>query len=120
MNGVGGGRFAPGKVLTQEEFLTILGRAARYLNFAIDDFGEAFELELVSLPVSRWLELEPYAGWARSNVAALAWGREYALGEERGDMLFAPLKDISPSAPVLREEAAAGMYAVLAGLGIIP
>ena len=120
VNGVGGGRFDPGKVLTQEEFLTILGRAARYLNFAIDDFGEAFELELVSLPVSRWLELEPYAGWARPNVAALAWGREYALGEERGDMLFAPLKDISPSAPVLREEAAAGMYAVLAGLGIIP
>lgn len=120
VDGVGGGRFDPNGPLTQEQFLTIMGRTARYLNFAIDDFGEAFEKEQVSLPISRWRELESYADWAQASVAALAWGREYALGEASGDMLFAPLKELSPSAPILREEAAAGMYAVLAGLSIIP
>jgi hypothetical protein len=57
--------------------------------------------------------LEPYAGWARDSIAALVSGRGESL-------LFAPLEQLAPSAPVLREEAAAGMYAVLSGLRILP
>ena len=116
---MGGRRFEPGSPLTQEQFLTIMGRMARYLNFAVDNFGAVFEEEDVSLPMSKWLELEPFSDWARSGVAVLAWGREYALGERAGDMLFAPLEEMTPSAPILREEAAAGMYEVLWGLGIL-
>ena len=52
-------------------------------------------------------------------MAVLAWGVEDSLNG-RGDMLFAPLKDLSPKSPILREEAAAGMYAVLSGLDILP
>lgn len=120
VDGMGGGRFEPGRPLTQEQFLTIMGRMARYLNFAVDSFGAVFEEEDVSLPLSKWTALEPYSDWARSGVAVLAWGREYALGEQSGDMLFAPLDEMNPSAPILREEAAAGMYEVLWGLGILP
>lgn len=120
VNGMGGGRFEPNSPLTQEQFLAIMGRTARYLNFAVDNFGAVFEEEDVSLPLSKWMALEPYSDWARTGVAVLAWGREYALGERSGDMLFAPLDEINPSAPILREEAAAGMYEVLWGLGILP
>ena len=120
VNGMGAGRFDPNGLLTQEQFLTIMGRMARYLNFAVDSFGMVFEEEDVSLPMSKWLALEPYSDWARTGVAVLAWGREYALGERSGDMLFAPLEEMNPSAPILREEAAAGMYEVLWGLGILP
>ena len=120
VEGMGGRRFEPGSPLTQEQFLTIMGRMARYLNFAVDNFGAVFEEEDVSLPMSKWLELEPFSDWARTGVAVLAWGREYALGERSGDMLFAPLEEMNPSAPILREEAAAGMYEVLWGLGILP
>ena len=120
VNGMGAGRFDPNGLLTQEQFLTIMGRMARYLNFAVDSFGMVFEEEDVSLPMSKWLALEPYSDWARTGVAVLAWGREYALGERAGDMLFAPLEEMTPSAPILREEAAAGMYEVLWGLGILP
>lgn len=120
VNGMGGGRFEPNSPLTQEQFLTIMGRTARYLNFAVDNFGAVFDEEDVSLPLSKWTALEPYSDWARTGVAVLAWGREYALGERSGDMLFAPLDEMNPSAPILREEAAAGMYEVLWGLGILP
>ena len=116
---MGGRRFEPGSPLTQEQFLTIMGRLARYLNFAVDNFGAVFEEEDVSLPMSKWLELEPFSDWARTGVAVLAWGLEDALGGY-DDMLYAPLGSIDPAAPVLREEAAAGMYAVLAGLEILP
>lgn len=120
VNGMGGGRFEPNSPLTQEQFLTIMGRTARYLNFAVDNFGAVFDEEDVSLPLSKWTALEPYSDWARTGVAVLAWGREYALGERSGDMLFVPLDEMNPSAPILREEAAAGMYEVLWGLGILP
>lgn len=52
-------------------------------------------------------------------MAVLAWGLEDAL-DGTGDLLFASLKELSPKAPILREEAAAGMYAVLSGLEILP
>lgn len=119
VNGVGGGRFNPDGILTQEEFLTIMGRMARYLNFALDDYGEALENPSAQLPVGMRLALAPFSDWACSGVAVLAWGLEDALGG-RGNMLYTSFADITPSAPILREEAAAGMYAVLAGLDILP
>ena len=119
VNGVGGGKFAPEDTLTQEEFLTIMGRTARYLNFALDDYGEAVEKAGAQLPADMQLELSRYSDWARSGAAVLAWGLTDAL-DGSGDMLYTPLGNMTPSAPILREEAAAGMYMVLAGLDIIP
>ena len=52
-------------------------------------------------------------------MAVLAWGIEDAM-DGTGDMLYTQLGNIDPEAAVLREEAAAGMYAVLAGLEILP
>ena len=119
VNGVGGGRFDPEGILTTEEFLTIMGRTARYLNFALDEYGEEVENPGTQLPLGMQLGLAPFSDWAYSSVAVLAWGLEDAL-YGHGDMLYTSLRDIAPSAPVLREEATAGMYAVLAGLDILP
>ena len=52
-------------------------------------------------------------------MAVLTWGLEDAVGPQ-GDLLYAPLEELDPSALVLREEAAAEMYALLAGLEILP
>lgn len=119
VDGVGNGRFNPDGTLTQEEFLTILGRLARYLNFALDRYGEAVDDPDTTLPLDMQLGLSPFADWARSSVAVLAWGLEDAA-EGHGTMLYTSLRNITPSAPILREEAAAGMYRVLAGLDLIP
>lgn len=107
VDGVGEGRFDPDGALTQEAFLTILGRAARFLSYGTDAGGVS------ALPSEVREALEPYAGWARDSIAALVSGRGESL-------LFAPLEQLAPSASVLREEAAAGMYAVLSGLRILP
>ncbi len=119
VNGVGEGKFAPDGTLTQEEFLTIMGRMARYLNFALDEYGAAVDGAGDTLPPEMRLALEPFAEWARSGAAVLAWGLEDALSD-RGDMLYTALGSIQPGDPILREEAAAGMYMVLTGLEILP
>lgn len=119
VNGVGGGRFNPEGALTNEEFLTIMGRVARYLNFALDSYGESVDDPDTTLPLGMKLGLSTFADWARSSVAVLTWGLEDAAGGH-GTMLYTSLKNIIPSAPILREEAAAGMYKVLAGLSILP
>ncbi|MDE6589725.1 MAG: S-layer homology domain-containing protein [Oscillospiraceae bacterium] len=118
VNGVGDGKFNPNGTLTQEEFLTIMGRSARFINVKLDDYGQWAE-DGTHFALYQKLLLSPYSEWARGSVAVLAWGLEDAL-DGRGDMLYAPLKDLSPQQPILREEAAAGMYAVLSGLNILP
>lgn len=117
VEGVGGGRFDPGGTLTQEEFLTILGRTARFLNLRLDDYGEW--LEQGNLTDDQGADLSAWEPWAQSSMAVLAWGLEEGFLTP-GSLLFAPLKELSPKAPILREEAAAGMYAVLSGLEILP
>lgn len=119
VNGVGDGKFDPGRLVTQEEFLTIMGRAARYINVALDTYGQ--ELDLGETPRAQMVRaaLSNYSAWARTSVAVLTWGLEDAVGPE-GDLLYAPLEELDPSALVLREEAAAELYAMLAGLEILP
>ena len=119
VNGVGGGRFDPDSPVTQEQFLTILGRTARYLNVALDAYGGAVDALEGDLPLGAAMMLAPYADWAKSSVAVLVWGVENGM-DGRGDLLFAPLDQLTPSAPILREQAAAGLYAVLRGLSILP
>lgn len=118
VNGVGGGRFNPGGRLTQEEFFTIMGRAARFLNLRLDDYGLWVEDKADNLTLAQRGALMGYSDWARTSMAVLAWGVDEAL-DGTGALLYAPLKELSPKAPILREEAAAGMYAVLHGLGIL-
>ena len=120
VEGVGGGRFGPGRTITHEEFLTILGRTARFLNLQLDVYGDWLEEgDESSLTDSQRAALAAYEPWARNGVAVLAWGLEETFLSS-GDLLFAPLGALSPDAPILREEAAAGMYAVLSGLEILP
>ena len=119
VDGVGGGKFDPDSPVTQQEFLTIMGRTARYINVVLDAYGKAVKDSLEKLPPDMALGLSDFAEWARSDIAVLIWGLEDAL-DVRGDMLYTSLKYIDPTAPTLREEAAAGMYAVLRGLSILP
>ena len=118
VDGVGGGKFNPGSTLTQEEFHTILGRTARFFNVKLDAYAQWVEQE-GRLTLGQSSALSGYSAWARNSMAVLAWGLEDAL-DGTGDLLFASLKELSPKAPILREEAAAGMYAVLSGLEILP
>ena len=113
-----GGRFKPNDTLTQEQFLTIMGRAARFMNLQLEAYGEWLE-EDGRFTWPQKVDLAAYEDWSKSSVAVLAYGMDIALKED-GNLLYAPLNELSPKTPVLREEAAAGMYAVLSGLKILP
>ena len=95
-----------------------MGRMACYLNLMIKRYGELAETDQAKLVIAQERDVAKFSKWAWGSVATLAWGLEEALGEG-GDMLYAPLSEIDPKTPILRDEAAAGMYAVLHGLGYL-
>lgn len=123
VQGVGGGKFNPNHTLTQEEFFTIMGRVARFLNLEMDAYAEWTEEKEDNLTLAQRAALSGYSDWARTSMAVLAWGVDEGFEGEpwsKLGLLYAPLEELIPSAPILREEAAAGMFAVLAGLDILP
>lgn len=114
VNGVGNGRFAPSDTMTQEEFLTIMGRLAGFLNLHACNYLDEHSLAVLE-------PLECYRGfssWAIRGTDLLANFCPHETDEESG-MLFTPLEQLEPKAPILREQAAAAMYSLLTGLGIL-
>lgn len=118
VEGDGTGLFHPDKVLSQQEFFAILGRMARHLNFNVDDFADTFYLEDGTCLLDYDPLLTPFADWARVETALLA--RSAQAVQAYGTMLFADLAELSPTAPITREEAAACMCRMLTVLSILP
>ena len=105
VQGRGNGSFYPDQTLTQEEYFTVLSRVARYLNFYF-----RFEEEALTRTQLDRAAASGFAQWAC---------RSGALMEGLG-VLGACVSEVSPGAAVLREEAAAGLYELLAAAGILP
>lgn len=115
VEGVADGLFDPSSTLTQQEFLTILGRVARMLNFHLDDYARLIS----GTDLSQDPALASFAPWARGHVALLAWSPREALGQPEASILHRPLDELSATAPILREEAAACLYQLLSVTGIL-
>ena len=113
VDGVGDGKFDPYGTMTQEQFFTVMGRLAEFLNLRICDYLD--EHPLATLEPLRCYE--QFSSWAIRGVDLLA----NLNSEETADagMLFAPLEKLIPKAPILREEAAATLYNMLTTLNIL-
>ena len=107
VNGVGDRLFDPSGTLTQEQFITVMGRLTRFLNFFADDYA----LELKDETLAENAVYAAYAPWARVSADVLT---EYA-----GNMLYTDLSQINPQAPVTREQAAATLCNVLKTLHVL-
>lgn len=118
VEGVGNGEFRPNDILTQQEYFTILGRMARFLNFVVDDYSHALVASDGTSLLPLMPELNGFADWAKENVAILD-GCAETLGRS-GTMLFDELENLTPTAPITREQAAACLYKVLNFTGILP
>ena len=100
MNGTGGGAFEPDAGLTQEQFIAVMGRLARFLNCNADAFaGNSAELALADGPLSA------FAPWVRSEA--------YVLSAYGGNMLYTQPGEIDPHAGVTRAQAAATLCNIL-------
>ena len=104
MNGVSPRHFDPDGTLTQEQFIAVMGRLARFLNFHADDYA----LELTEDDLAAYGAL---ADWARTGASVLT--------DYDGNMLYAPLDAVDPHAPVTREQAAATLCNMLKTLNIL-
>ncbi|MBR3561625.1 MAG: S-layer homology domain-containing protein [Oscillospiraceae bacterium] len=102
MNGVSPRYFNPDGTLTQEQFIAVMGRLARFLNFHADDYAR----ERTVPP-----DFDALAPWARVEASVLT--------EYDGNMLYAALDAIDPHAPVTREQAAATLCNMFKTLNLL-
>lgn len=108
VQGDGAGRFNPSSMLTQEEFIAVMGRLVAFLNLHAADYISELEEDL-----SQFEELVPFAEWARDGAAVLTdFSRAYD-GTEGRVMLYGALEKIDPHAAVTREQAAASLCRTL-------
>ena len=104
MRGCGDGTFQPDALLTQEQFITVLGRFAAFLNFQYKNYIDQLTEE----------ELTPFdnfSDWSRSSIAALR--------DAIDPMFYTDPADVEPNAPVTREQAAAALCLTLKAAGHI-
>ena len=105
VKGIGNGKFNPNGSLSQQEYFTILGRAMRYLNVNYDYAAEGLSQEQLNASAAMG-----FHSWAVESAALLD-----SLGALRASSGV-----LQPTAPILREEAAASLHAALTGAGILP
>ena len=114
ISGVGGGRFAPNATMTQEEFITVLGRLVEFLNLDARAYLDEHPLAILQ-PLAQYKGFSP---WAIRCVDLLT----SSVTDEDGNavtMYCTDLARIKPKAPILREQAAAVLYNALRTTGVL-
>lgn len=108
VNGKEGGIFDPYATMTNQEFFTIMGRLASFLNFhAYAYAGDQEQAALDSDPA-----LAAYSSWAKSGVDMMTGMISDGEGNSIS-LLYDDVSAIDPQAPILREQAAATLCNLL-------
>lgn len=113
VNGVGDGLFRPEDPVDHQQFLTIMGRLARRLNFYFDFAAEDMPEEALEME-----ELADYAAWSRTSVWLLSYSQS-SPGQPI-TMLWDDAANISADGRTTRDEAAFVLYNILSYIGILP
>ena len=113
-SGVGGGKFDPNATMTQEEFITVLGRRVEFVNLDAREFLDKNPLAILQ-PLPKY---KSFSHWAIRSAELLT----NSVFDENGDavnMYCMSLEDIEPQVPILREQAAAALYNALRTTGVL-
>ena len=114
VSGVGGGKFDPNATMTQEEFITVLGRLVEFVNLDAREFLDKNPLAILQ-PLPKY---KSFSYWAIRSAELLT----NSVFDENGDavnMYCMSLEDIEPQVPILREQAAAALYNALRTTGVL-
>lgn len=114
VSGVGGGKFDPNATMTQEEFITVLGRLVEFVNLDAREFLDKNPLAILQ-PLPKY---KSFSHWAIRSAELLT----NSVFDESGDavnMYCMSLEDIEPQVPILREQAAAALYNALRTTGVL-
>ncbi len=112
VSGVGDRKFAPNATMTQEEFITVLGRLVEFLNLDARAYLDEHPLAILQ-PLAQYKSFSP---WAIRCVDLLT----SSVTDEDGNavtMYCTDLAHIEPKAPILREQAAAALCNALRATG---
>ena len=112
VSGVGSGKFVPNATMTQEEFITVLGRLVEFLNLDARAYLDEHPLAILQ-PLAQYKSFSPWA----IRCADLLTG---SVTDENGaavTMYCTDLSGVEPKAPILREQAAAALYNALRTTG---
>ncbi len=113
VQGDGNGLFHPEETVDHQQFFTVMGRLAAWLNCDLDDLLESAGADELSLRA-----VEGYDGWAKGPVWLLSCGIETVRGRIV-NLLWTEPEDIDPHGGTTRDEAAALMYELLWYLNIL-
>ena len=114
ISGVGGGRFAPNATMTQEEFITVLGRLVEFLNLDARAYLDEHPLAILQ-PLAQYKDFSPWAIRCADLLTS-------SVTDEDGNavtMYCTDLAHIEPKASILREQAAAALYNALRTTGVL-
>lgn len=114
VSGAGDGTFRPDEPVNHEQFFSIMGRLARYLNLRFDQASQNMPQDATAVA-----GLLSYSDWARDEVWLLAMSQRGLFGNTI-NLLWDDASDIEPQVVTTREEAAALLYQVLSYTDIIP
>ena len=114
ISGVGGGRFAPNATMTQEEFITVLGRLVEFLNLDARAYLDEHPLAILQ-PLAQYKNFSPWA----IRCADLLMNSVFDENGDAVNMYCMSLEDIEPQVPILREQAAAALYNALRTTGVL-
>ena len=114
ISGVGGGRFAPNATMTQEDFITVLGRLVEFLNLDARAYLDEHPLAILQ-PLAQYKNFSPWA----IRCADLLTGSVTDESGEAVTMYCTDLEGIEPKEPILREQAAAALYHALRKTGTL-
>ena len=114
VSGVGDRKFAPNATMTQEEFITVLGRLVEFLNLDARAYLDEHPLAILQ-PLAQYKNLSPWA----IRCADLLTGSVTDESGEAVTMYCTDLEGIEPKEPILREQAAAALYNALRTTGVL-
>ena len=114
VSGVGDRKFAPNATMTQEEFITVLGRLVEFLNLDARAYLDEHPLAILQ-PLAQYKNFSPWA----IRCADLLTGSVTDESGEAVTMYCTDLEGIEPKAPILREQAAAALYNALRTTGVL-
>ncbi len=114
VSGVGDRKFAPNATMTQEEFITVLGRLVEFLNLDARAYLDEHPLAILQ-PLAQYKNFSPWA----IRCADLLTGSVTDESGEAVTMYCTDLEGIEPKEPILREQAAAALYNALRTTGAL-
>ena len=104
VDGIGGGKFAPQEPMSREQYIAVMARLARWLNFGADATGDSLTQEELDAA-----KAGGFSNWSAGSAALLS----------KLEMLYADPAGLDLSGSITRAEAGAQLYSVLRGTGII-